>query len=42
MQTSRERARQAANPGEMANFTEGDFVLVAQNDIRKAEKLSLR
>lgn len=38
----RERMRNARHRGELANFQEGDFVLVARDDFHKGEKLCLR
>ena len=39
---NRQRARDAMGRGELPNFTEGDFVLVAREDFTAGEKLSLR
>lgn len=39
---NRKQARDAASRGQLANFTEGDFVLVARSDFQAGEKLCLR
>ena len=40
--TNRSRGREAAGRGQLPNFTEGDYVLVARDDLTAGEKLSLR
>ena len=42
LEANRRRKRQAASRGELPNFTEGDFVLVAREDFFADEKLALR
>ena len=42
VQSNKQRARQAASRGKRANFTEGDFVRVAQEEFNAGEKLALR
>lgn len=42
LQANRKRAREQASRGKLANFTEGDFVLVARSEFNKGEKLALR
>lgn len=42
LQANRARARTAAERGELANFTEGDYVLVARDEFHAGEKLCLR
>jgi len=39
---NRERSRKAASRGQLPNFSEGDFVLVAREEFFAGEKLSLR
>lgn len=40
--SSRKRSRDAHSRGELPQFSEGDFVLVAREDFTAGEKLSLR
>lgn len=42
LQLSRELSRQAASRGELPNFCDGNFVLVAPKDFHAGEKLLLR
>lgn len=42
LHANRERDREAAEPGQLMNFSEGDFVLVAREEFNKDEKLCLR
>lgn len=42
LEKERKRIRNARNRGELANFQEGDFVLVARDDFHKGEKLCVR
>ena len=42
VQKNRKKHRQAASRGELPNFIEGDFVLLAREDFHAGEKLALR
>ena len=42
LQKNRESSRHNASKGKLANFTEGDFVLVAREEFHAGEKLALR
>ena len=42
VRTNRERSRSAASRGQSANFSEGDFVLLAREEFFAGEKLALR
>ena len=42
LQSHRDNSRRAASKGRLPNFTEGDFVLVAQDSYKAGEKLALR
>jgi transposase InsO family protein len=42
LRVQREKGRAAASRGALANFLEGDFVLVARDDFSAGEKLALR
>lgn len=42
LQTNHQRTRESMSKRLLSNFTEGDFVLVANDEYLKSEKLSLR
>lgn len=42
LQENRERSRKPASRGKSANFSQGDFVLVAREDFQEGEKICLR
>lgn len=42
LQRKRERARNSAKRGELLRFTEGDFAILARNELFTDEKISLR